>query len=859
MNNLQWQAYSTFGDLLRFLRQRERMSQRDLAAAVGYSDAQINRLERGSRVPDPKMVAARFIPALHLKGESDIASRLIELATSMGRQSETASSVVQQVSSDWKQLFVPATNLIGRERDIADAQAMLRRPNVRLITLMGPPGVGKTRLAMEIAHAIEQKRLQPALDGSEDMVFEDGVCVVPFAPVIDVKQAAATIAQALGVQATQADLLPSIKVRLRDRQMLLILDNFEHLVDAATIIADILVAAPQIKFIVTSRIALNLSHEFVVKVCPLAMPDAMQLFATRAENLTTGLATTAEYENLVSDICRLLDGLPLAIELAVAKLRVFSPQVLRDQLNIDRLNILRDGPRDQPAHQRTLRDTIAWSYHLLSHGQQCLFRCLSKFVGGSSFSTIIAVAQYPTGDILSDLKVLIESSLVLHDASLGNEPRYGMLELIREYAAEQLVVHGEFGTVSQAHARCFLDLIKTNAPLTFQQAGSTIRSKEGAIGFDEWMIILKREHANLLAALRWSLGNGKSELHNAILGAELALWLYWYWFSFGPWREAADWLERAVMATENLAVPLLRARLLSILAYFIGAVRDPLQAENAAQEALRILIVSDDLQATAMTWKVLGMAQILRRRFTDAKQSLENQLAIGRSIDDRWHISVALYYLGEVALYERDYPHAAEICKQYEDAFVTDGLVLNLRGMSACCQGLFNEAEALCQQALAYTQKQVWNQGIASTWQNLADISLFRGDLWQAGERFFNSLRLFGEAGNQQRVAWCMTGLAAIMASLGDAIQATTLWSIADTIYLSLGSPNLALLHNEYRECLAASQSQLRSYELKIAVSTGQAMSFETAVEYALSIVIPTQHTTRLQLDKVTLRSDSQQ
>ena len=424
-------------------------------------------------------------------------------------------------------LAAPPTRLVGREAELARAAALLRPDGARVVTLTGPPGVGKTRLAVELA-----RRLGAA--------YPDGVCLVALAPLSDPALVLPAVAAALGVPDGGAIPLPdAVAGRLAGKRPLLVLDNCEHLPEAAPAVADLVGRCPGLTVLATSRAPLRLRGEQEFSVPPLALPDAtpgpgaaraaveacpsVALFLERARDARPDLELGDADLAAVAALCRRLDGLPLALELAAARVKVLPPRALLARMEAA-LPLLTGGPRDLPARQRTLRDALAWSYDLLAEEERAVFRRLGVFAGGFDLDAVAALCPAPgTLDVLARL---VDHSLVRVGGAADGEPRFVLLETVREYALDRLAERGEADAVRRAHARHFAALAEA--------AAAALHGPRQA----PWLDRLEREHANFRAALRWALDGGE-----AGLGLRLGAALWWFWFVRGRWSEGLAWLE----------------------------------------------------------------------------------------------------------------------------------------------------------------------------------------------------------------------------------------------------------------------------------------------------------------------------
>ncbi|MDP9470903.1 MAG: NB-ARC domain-containing protein [Chloroflexota bacterium] len=467
-------------------------------------------------------------------------------------------------------LPTPPTPFLGREADLARVTALLQDPAVRLVTVTGPGGIGKTRLALRIAAELRE-------------VFPDGVWFVGLAPITDPDLVLPTVARVLGIRPAGDRLVDEVlPTALRDQRLLLLLDNLEQVVEAAPQVADLLAACPGLSVLVTSRMRLRLSGEREYALAPLGLPgsngaltpeqvagsEAGRLFVDRAQGVKADFALTQDNAWSVAEICRRLDGLPLAIELAAARVKIFPPQALLARLE-RRLPLLTGGARDAPTRQQTMRDAIAWSYDLLSGEEQTLFRHLAVFAGGCSFEAIEAVAVPDGLDAVEGVASLVDKSLLRQMEKMDGEPRYRMLETIREFALERLEAAREAEPVRDRHAAWSLALAERTAPLMFGTQPH------------RWFAHLEREHGNLRAALVWFEQTGDAD---RLL--RLARALGYFWEMNGYWTEGPAWLERA-LATD--APPsLARAAALHSLGMSAAYVGDFARAEPALREALAV-------------------------------------------------------------------------------------------------------------------------------------------------------------------------------------------------------------------------------------------------------------------------------
>jgi len=773
------QSFTRFGELLHYLRERAELSQRQLALQVGYHHSYMSRIEKNERIPDPASLMSRFVPALYLDDEPEWTARLLKLAETFEAKAPpsparaappTALPIFDLSAGNLPTILTP---LLGRDSEVIALSSLLTRSDVRLVTVIGPPGVGKTRLVTHLA---------AQMAGS----FADGAAFVDLKQVTEPKDFLRALADSLGVyQTSDMPLMTQLVNTLRQKNLLLVIDNFEHVIDAAPQVLQLLSKVPQVKALVTSREALRVSGENEFTVSPLPLPQdaqadnpltfaAIQLFAQRAQASQPDFQLVPENINAVLEICRRLDGLPLAIELAAARVKTLSPQAMLSQFD-RRLDWLAHGTRDAQAWHQTLRDAMEWSYNLLSDPERILMRRLSVFSDGWTPGSAEAVCgdaereakENPLlrrGEVLDLLIQLADKSLVLIE-KMEDETRFYFLETIRDFAREKLEQAGELTEFQNRHLAYYCEFAK--------EAEAQLEGADQIL----WANSCEDEHNNIRLALEWSLKDGANYDNGLRLAASISL----FWIYHSHFVEGLERINTFLPVINNIPDKSLRAKLLYRSARLLYWRSEYQRALYLCQQSVALCREMDDQLQLAIALYYQGEVLFYLNDLTSARNVLEESVAICWQIHAPAQLDTSLASLGAVLHQQGD--HAAAHAMLEESlgiaARISDHWTIvhgsRTLGNMFRLEGKFAEAQAhfeRCREAADMMGDRI-NLGIALS--NLSNVTNMQEDYARSGQYAAQALRIFRAVGDELEIPFPlrMMGYAAIHA--GDIPRARVL------------------------------------------------------------------------------------
>jgi predicted ATPase/Tfp pilus assembly protein PilF len=717
------------------------------------------------------------------------------------------------------------TPFIGRSSQVSALKELLLAPSVRLVTLLGPGGTGKTRLSLQAADEMLSH-------------FPHGVYFVPLADDRDSTQFISRVAQQLEVREGGRPLLENVKDYLREKRLLLVLDNFEQLMSAASVVSELLAAAPRLKIMTSSRVPLKLHGEHEYPVPPLELPEltnelsvadlakneAVFLFVERARASNPNFILTKDNASAVADICRRLDGLPLALELAAARVKLLPPQAILTRL-ADRFKLLTGGPRDLPSRHQALRNTLEWSYSLLNEEEKTLYARLGVFVGGFTLEAAEAICNAEGSlDVLENLASLADNSLLRQEELSDGEPRFGMLETIRAYALERLTESGELETLRERHARYFGSIVVVQNWLQLTSANALA-----------WINWLEREYDNIRATLAWCL----SSPQGIDLGGELVFAMEWFWYRRGYFSEGGMWSERMLQSPVlGKAAP---ERALALLNGGAMAVWQGKQELGLAQieEGLALGQRQEDERLIAMGNLEMAVAYINMGQDEMAKSMLAQARAFFREQNQPYFHAITTVHIGNVelglgnperahALHQQALGEARAIGESWLLSFALNNLgeVARTQGQYDLARKYYEECEALL--------KDTGDRGdMARFVHTLGYIAQHEGDYAQAEAQFRKSLTMFRQLGNRRGMAECMAGLAGVKARQGHAGWGAIMLSAAESLLKATGGAWWPADRGEVEANQTIIRSALSETELAAAQAQGRAMTLEQALVFA--------------------------
>ncbi|HLL99717.1 MAG TPA: protein kinase [Pyrinomonadaceae bacterium] len=742
-----------------------------------------------------KDIENRYRSAEELLDDLKKLKKRLELEAELGQSSQPDKKPEEKTQILNAGTNIPPNNLsenflpiVGRENEILEIKNLLMQKDIRLLTLTGIGGTGKTTLAKSAAGELLSE-------------FADGVFFVELASINNPELVASTITKAFGVKETSGKpVLELLKDYLSQKRLLLVIDNFEQVIRAAPQIGELLSAAAKLKILITSRTFLHLSAEHEYAVPPLAVPEdlqrvsfeelssceAVQLFTQRARKAKPNFCLTEENIYSVAEICARLEGLPLAIELAAARVKILAPPAILSKLESS-LQLLTGGARDLPSRQQTMRDAIEWSYELLSEDEKRLFCRLSVFAGGFRFEAAEAVCANnepaeERNELLDKVTSLVEKSLLAAKEQPDGEMRFRMLSVVREYARESLEKSAETGTIRRNHAEYFLALAEEAEPhLQVSQSAA-------------WLNRLEEEHDNIRAAIRWSLQ------HDAEIAARLAASIKVFWTVRGHLTEGEERLKKILKKSADYPLSV-RFKLLNGLGVIMRQRGDFNAAKKAYEESLKEAKAVTDLRQIALSSRGLGLMAYHQGDLATALKFYQEGLEISRELNDKSGISYSLNFIGEL---------------------------LRAKGDLSAARPILEEALALCRELGK-------KESISGNLLNLGFIAFAEGDFEAAQSHFAEGLRTARELGNKKNISYALDGFAAISVKAGELEQSARLAGAAEHLRESVGleiEPNERRCRDSY---LAELKTKMNIVDFTKAYEQGRKLKPEEAIMFCFA------------------------
>lgn len=836
-------SFITFGELLKYLRRRARLTQRELSIAVKYSEAQISRLEQNLRPPDLAALMALFVPALYLEEEPELVARLMELAArARGESLPVSGSItfsrsvrheirenVRTVEDTLNNLPLQLTSFVGREQEIAEITSLLDKENekTRLVTLTGSGGVGKTRLALELANGLGGK-------------YQDGIWLIELASISDPELVPQTIASSLGISLSREDApFHALSKYLKPKDILLIFDNCEHIVPTmAKLAEEILRLCRRVAILATSREILNIPGEVRFRVPSLALShedgessslsqyESARLFVERAKSILPTFTLNDDNASAIAQICRRVDGMPLAIELAAARTTTLSAQQIASRLE-GSFQLLASGRNSIPRHE-TLQATIDWSYQLLSESERDLFHQLSVFAGGWTLEAAEAVAD--DGSVLDLLSRLVNKSLVVVDFHARGETRYHLPEVVHEYSRKRLSESGKQALVEARHFDFFFDLA-TLAEVGFK--GSDHQA---------WLKRLDIEGANLRAALGYGISSKRFEDTLMFAGT-----LFWYWQTLGYISEGRSQVREALTASSegSLSNQPIAARAKALwcagaLAWIQGNYANAKSQLNESTVLWRSL---SDNYGLAISLRDAGIVATYMGELERAHDTLQESIQLLKNTDHKWDLALAFYNQGLVFEAQNE-PQIARANFEASQSLFRNlnepwGLSVALYGLGRIAgrQADFTAANSYLEESLELCRKLDDPWSIASVLYLMGEVARLQGDTARAIKLYIESLSLNQTVGDKEMISLTIHNLGKVAQIHGESDRAARLFGAAkslqedSTVTTSWSLTN----HVQCEEDIATLRSTLEREIFEPAWAEGHAMNADDAIAYALN------------------------